>query len=149
MMNTRKGRFTLLWIVIIVGGFFIVLGSSFGGFLGSFFGGFFGFCAVILLIAIIIVLSSTKCPSCGKLGAMEKTDREETHGVSERRSTETVQEKVGTVSTYVGLDAYHTDIYRDKEVEHLDKIYDVTNRYKCACCGYEMTKRENESYRSY
>jgi hypothetical protein len=141
MMNTRKGRFTLLWIVIIVGGFFIML--------GGFFGIFFGLSAVILLIAIIIVLSSTKCPSCGKLGAMEKTDREETHGVSERRSTETVQEKVGTVSTYVGLDAYHTDIYRDKEVEHLDKIYDVTNRYKCACCGYEMTKRENESYRSY
>lgn len=99
---------------------------------------------VIALALIVGVAVAQRCPQCKKWGAMAEIGWDEIHSETERRYTETVQEKIGSVTTHAGWDTYHTDVYRDKEVQHMNKVLDVTKRFKCACCGYEMTKRANE-----
>lgn len=91
---------------------------------------------------LIDVFIETKFPKCNKLSAMDFVDRDSTDDIHHYTTTETVKEKVGSVTIYAGLDSYHSDIYRDKEVERHHTYYEVTNRYRCAFCGHEITKKE-------
>ena len=142
----RKSTLFLLWMCIFLEVMFILIGvlEGFGFFL------WFSIITVGLLFSVMaFVAIRNRCPQCKKLDAMYKVGTEEIHSVSEVYSTERVQEKVGTMSTHVGFDTYRTDIYADKDVEHLDKVIDGTYRYKCACCGYVTTRRVIETRRSY